>query len=116
MIYSEDLRKEVMDYLAQGYSQRQASRMFNICTPTINKWSQRYRKTGILNDHPPRRSFQKIHEPELIAYIREHPAAYLREIADAFHCSQMAAHKALKRYGITRQKRSRRNQEKEIGK
>jgi len=44
--YSQDLREKVAAYLAQGPSQRQASKTFNIHKNTINRWNTKYAKEG----------------------------------------------------------------------
>ena len=104
MAYSEDLRKKVVEYLAKGHSQREAQAAYGISLSAVNKWHQKYQKTGELKDPPPRRSFKKIDPKKLKAYVKEHPDAYLKEIGDVFSCSDTAVLKALRRLGITRKK------------
>jgi len=48
--------------------------------------------------------FKKINLDKLIEYIKEHPDAYLREIAEEFGCCINAISKALKRLKIIRKK------------
>ena len=105
MGYSEDLRKKVIEYLEQGHSQREASRMFSVNLTTVNKWNQKYQKTGCLKNKPLNRKFKKIDPDKLKAYVEEHPDAYLKEIGEVFGCTDMAIHYAFKRLGITRKKR-----------
>ncbi len=90
-----------MEYLSAGHTQREASKVFHISLNTINKWSQRYQKTGKLADEKPYRTFRKL-DPEK---LEAHPDAYLKKIGDAFGCTDMGVHKALKRLKITRKKR-----------
>lgn len=104
MAYSEDLRKKVIEYLAKGHSQREAHRVFGISLWAVNKWHQKYQKTGELKDNPPRRNFKKLDPEKLKAYVNEHPDAYLKEIGEAFCCSDTAVLKAFRRLGITRKK------------
>jgi transposase len=105
MAYSIDLRKKVIEYLARGHTQRETSAVFCINLSTVNKWSQQYEKTGNLEDKKPIRKFKKLNPEKLRDYVNENPDAYLKEIGEAFGCSDMAVHKALKRLGITRKKR-----------
>lgn len=107
MAYSEDLRKKVIEYLGNGHSQREAQEVFGICLDTVNRWNQKYQKTGEVKDTPPRRRFKKLDPEALRAYIHKHPDAYLSEIAEEFGCSETAVSKALKKLGITRKKRPR---------
>jgi transposase len=105
MAYSEDLRKKVIEYLAKGHSQREAQRTFGICLSSVNKWHQKYKKTGSLKDDPARHTFKKLDPEKLKAYVNKHSDAYLKEIGEAFGCSDTAVRKAFKRLGITRKKR-----------
>ena len=112
MAYSEDLRKKAIEYLAKGHSQREAQRVYGIGLSAINKWHQKYQKTGELKDPPPRRSFRKLDPEKLKAYVNEHPDAYLKEIGEAFNCSDTAVLKALRQLGITRKKTKRYDEQK----
>ena len=107
MAYSEDLRKKVIKYLEEGHTQREASKTFGINTGTVNRWHQKYEKTGEVKDAPPRRGFKKLDPEKLKAYVKEHPDAYLKEIGEVFGCTDMAVLYAFKRLGITRKKRAR---------
>jgi transposase len=104
MSYSEDFRKKVMEYLGKGHSQREAQRVYGISLSAVNKWHQKYQKTGELKDLPPRRSFKKLDPEKLKTYVNEHPDTYLKEIGEAFGCSDTAVLKAFRRLGITRKK------------
>jgi len=105
MAYSEDLRKKVIEYLANGHTQREAMKTFGISFSTINKWNRKYKQTGELKDKKPCRKFRKLEPEKLKSYVIEHPDAYLKEIGQAFGCSDTAVLKAFKRLGITRKKR-----------
>ena len=105
MSYSEDLRKKVIEYVGVGNSQRSASRTFDICLSTVNRWHQKHKKTGDLTDLAPRRGFKKIDPVKLESYIHKHPDAYLKEISEEFGCSESGVRYALKSLNITRKKR-----------
>ena len=105
MAYSVELRKKVMEYLSAGHTQREASGVFHISLNTVNKWSQRYQKTGKLADEKPYRTFRKLDPEKLEAYMEAHSDAYLKEIGVVFGCTDMRVHKALKRLKIPRKKR-----------
>ena len=51
-----------------------------------------------------RTAIQKIDPEKLRLYVKDNPDAYLREIADVFHCCPTAIRKALQRLKITRKK------------
>jgi len=105
MAYSKDLREKVIAYLKAGHSQREARDVFHISLTAINRWNQLYKTTGKLEDKKPCRTFKKLEPAELKAYVEGHPDAYLKEIGEAFGCSDTAVRKAFKRLGITRKKR-----------
>jgi transposase len=107
MAYSEDLRKKVIKYLEAGHSQREAKEVFSISLSTVNKWHQKYERTGDIKNKVPSRTFKKVDPQKLQAYVQEHPDAYLKEIAEEFNCSDMSIHRALKKLGITRKKRQK---------
>ena len=50
---------------------------------------------------------QKSQSGKLIAYVKRHPDAYQKEIAEAFGCSATAIYLAMKRLKITRKTRQR---------
>ena len=106
MAYSEDFRLKVMEYLDRGYTQREARSTFGISLTAINSWRQKYKRTGeVKDDPPPQRKHKKLDPEKLKIYVQEHPDAYLKEIGEAFNCSDTAVRKAFKRVGITRKKR-----------
>ena len=106
MSYSEDYRKRVMEYLDEGHTWVQAQETFKISTTAINSWRQKYKETGESKSAPllPRKH-KKLDAEKLKSYVAEHPDAYLKEIGEAFGCSDTAVQKALKRLCITRKKR-----------
>jgi len=106
MAYSEDFRRRVNEYLDEVHTWAEARETFRISMTAISSWRQKYIKTGEVKDDPPRRkAFKKLDPEKLRAYVQEHPDAYLKEIGEAFECTDMAVHKAFKRLGITRKKR-----------
>ena len=108
MSYSEDYRKRVIEYMDEGNTWEKTRETFKVSVTAINRWRKKYKETGEVKDDPlPPRAFKKLDPEKLRAYVEEHPDAYLKEIGDAFGCSDMAVHKAFKRLGITRKKRQR---------
>ena len=105
MGYSVDLRRKVIEYLAEGNTQREASAVFHISLSVVNRRNQLYTKTGKLEDKKPCRSYKKLNPEKLKDYVNEHPDAYLKEIGEVFGCSDTAVMKAFARLGITRKKR-----------
>ena len=104
MAYSKDFRIRVNEYLDEGHTQREARATFHISMTAINSWRKKYKETGHVLDDPPRRTFKKLDPIKLKTYVQEHPDAYLKEIGNAFDCSDTAVLKAFKRLNITRKK------------
>ena len=107
MAYSEDLRKRVIAYLAEGHTQASAQKEFKIGLTTIKGWKKRYAETGSLKNKPLNRKYRKLDPEKLSAYVKEHPDAYLREIGDVFGVTDDAVRLALNKMKITRKKRQR---------
>ena len=106
MGYSVDLRmKAVKHRMEQSSSCADTAKAFGVGRSTVQSWVQRYEETGDLSDKPLSRKPKKIDPETLMAYVREHPDDTQREMADAFHCSNQAISKALKRLKITRKKK-----------
>jgi transposase len=116
MSYSQDLREKVISYLQAGHSQREAETVFGISLSAINRWNQLYTKTGKLEDKKPCRRFKKLDPEKLKDYVKEHPDAYLKEIGAAFGCDESSVRKAFRRLGITRKKRRRNTENKNLNK
>jgi len=107
MAYSEDLRKKVIGYLEEGNTQGSAKAVFKIGLTTIKRWRNQYKNTGSLAKKELNRRFRKLDPEKLSAYVKEHPDAYLREIAEVFGCTDDAVRLALIKLKITRKKRPR---------
>ena len=106
MGYSVDLRmKAVRHRLEQSCSCADTAKVFGVGRSTVQSWVQRYEETGDLSDKPLKRGFKKIDPAKLRTYVKDHPDATQREIADEFGCSNQAVSKALKRLAITRKKK-----------
>jgi len=104
MAYDKRYRERVLSYLWEGHTQEKAHQVFKVSTHTIREWRRLYMETGSLKKRELKRSFKKIDPEKLVAYITEHPDAYLKEIAAFFQCDESAIRKALKKLKITRKK------------
>ena len=106
MIYSIDLRKRVIAFIESGGKKLEASRRFNVCRPTIDKWLLLKKETGSLASPPlPPRSWRKLNPEALVAYVKAHPDGMLEDYAEHFQTSPSGIWRALKRLKITRKKR-----------
>jgi len=114
MAYSVDLRSRVIDFINQGKTQEEASKVFSVGTTTIKRWMSLLSETGGLEKRPLNREARIYESEKLNAYINENPNALLKDIAEYFGGSITGAFYALEREKITYKKtdllqRTRRN-------
>jgi len=104
MAYDNKFREKVLEYIDKGHTVEEAHEIFSVGTTTIKEWKRLKKETGKLDKRPLKRTHKKIDPVKLIAYIKEYPDSYQREIAEVFCCTQQAVFVALKRLKITRKK------------
>jgi transposase len=107
MAYSEQFRKEVMEYIDGFYSQDYVAKLFGLSPKTVWNWVQQRKEQGHLGpkksaDRAPR----KLPKNALLQYIRDNPDAFLREIADHFKCAKSSVERRLKKLGVSYKKNS----------
>lgn len=105
MAYSEDYRKRAVEYYHEGHTQAEVREAFKVHPKTLRDWEARMAEGTLKPTYPETRKPKKLPLDELIAYVEEHPDAFLREIGEHFDCSCEAVRKALKKLNITRKKR-----------
>ena len=104
MAYNNKFREKVIGYIDKGHTIEEAHEVFEVGTTTIKEWKKLKKETGQLERRPLKRKHKKIDPVKLVAYLKDHPDSYQREIAEVFSCTQQAVFSALKRLGITRKK------------
>jgi transposase len=104
MTYSIDFRKQVLSHIDSGASIETTSKLFSIGTTTIKNWKRLKAETGQLSGSGRPPTPYKIDSDKLKVYVKEHPDAFLNEIAIHFNVTGPAIHAALKRLKITRKK------------
>ena len=105
MSYPTKYRERTIEYRQEGHTLKETQEVFHVCISTIRSWEKQWKEEGPLEKKPMQRSFRKIDPEELRSYVSEHPDAYQKEMAKAFHCSESGIRDALKRLKITRKKR-----------
>lgn len=104
MVYSIDLRKRALNYIADGGTRLEANKIFGVTIPTLANWLSRQKQQDLapkMNGSKP----SKIDSEKLKKYIELHPDSYLREIAAEFNSTLQAVFYACKRLNITLKKR-----------
>ncbi|MGE3920220.1 MAG: IS630 transposase-related protein [Gammaproteobacteria bacterium] len=104
MSYSEDFRTMVLSHLDAGETIEKVSQLFSVGTSSIKRWKRNRKVTGkVMGQGRPKNPY-KIGDEDLKKYIKEHPDAYLNEIADYFGVTSPGVFATLKRLKITRKK------------
>ncbi|MDE0315992.1 MAG: IS630 transposase-related protein [Candidatus Poribacteria bacterium] len=103
MRYSPDLRKRVLDFIADGGSKAEASRRFSVSRRCIYNWLEAtdpftYEKPG------PRKPY-RIDLEALTEHVKAFPDSTQKERAAHFSVSQRCICYGLKKIGYTRKKR-----------
>jgi transposase len=104
MSYDEKFRQRAMEYWDEGHSKRETAEVFKVGTTTLQKWKKQLTETGGMKVKKRRETWRKLEPSRLEEYVKQHPDAYLKEIAEAFGCSDVAVLMALRRLKITRKK------------
>lgn len=107
MSYPIKYRERTIEYRKEGHTLDETHKVFKVSISTICKWEKQLKDEGNLEKRPLNRGFKKIDPEKLKNFVKEHPDAYLKEIAEEFNCSANAIHLALHRLKITRKKRRR---------
>lgn len=104
MSYPIIFRERVIEYRKENHTLEETSKVFKVSISTISNWEHKLEKEGNLENKELNRSFKKIDPEKLKEFVKNHPDAYLKEIAEEFKCGQTAIRKALKKQKITRKK------------
>jgi len=104
MGYDIKFRKAALSYLENGHTVRETATIFSVSTFTLQNWKNQLNRTGSLEPLKRKPTWRKISPDALEEYVKQHPDAFLKEIAEVFGCSDVAIFKALKRLKYTRKK------------
>ena len=107
MAYSEDYRKRVIEYRKEGHTLQQTHEVFKLAIITIRTWEIKLKEEGTLKKKPVKRTFRKLDPEKVRLYFAQHPDAYLREAAEEFECCETTITYACRKLKITRKKRRR---------
>ena len=103
-MYPIEFRKAVLKYYDKNRGFKKTCELFDISQATLHSWLKK-RKEG---DPPPRRRGRKpsVARADIDQYIKEHPDAFQREIAEKFNCTQSCICKILKEIGYRFKKKT----------
>jgi transposase len=98
MSYSVDLRERVVNYVRNGGSPTEASRLFEVGRATLYRWLG----APDLHPKPAKERQRKLDKVALAAHVRDFPDALLRDRAAHFGVAINAIWVALKKLSITK--------------
>ena len=101
MAYSTDFKQGALDYIKQGHSHVEATKVFDVGVRTLFTWEKKLREQGHLER---KKRVVKKRKMELKAFVEAHPDAFLREIAAHFDCAVPSVWAALKQINVTLKK------------
>ena len=87
MAYSTDFKQRALNYIKEGHSHVEASKVFDVGVRTLFTWEKKLREQGHLERKKRVAKSRKIPLEELKAFVEAHPDAFLREIAAHFNCA-----------------------------
>jgi len=103
--YSEDLRVKVVEFLKKGHTIKETAETFGVSMKSISIWKKMDKEGKRLVFKFVPRSPHRINHEKLLAYVKEHPDAYLREIAAHFSVGLTTIWNALHRLGVKYKKK-----------
>lgn len=103
-MYDIKYRHRAIEYWNDGHSKKEAAKVFNVGTTTLQLWKNQLSESGNLASKKRMETWRKIDPQKLKVYIEQHSDAYLREIAKEFSCSENSVYKALLRLKLPRKK------------
>ena len=99
-VYSEDLRVKVVEFIKKGHTHKEAAETFGVCTKSIYIWNKMDKEGKRLVFKFVPRSPHRLNYDKLLEYVKDHPDAYLREIAAHFSVGITTVWNALRRLGV----------------
>ena len=103
--YSEDLRVKVVEFLKKGHTIKETAETFGVSMKSVSIWKKMDKEGKRLVFEFVPRSPHRINHEKLLSYVKEHPDAYLREIAAHFSVGLTTIWNALHRLGVKYKKK-----------
>ena len=105
MAYSNEVKRLAMKYIhVDKRTQIYTCEHLLISLTTLKTWLRLYEEGTLYEVKPRSREGRKIDDKALIAYVLEHPDAYLSEISCVFGVTDSGIYRALKRLGVSYKK------------
>ena len=106
-VYSEDLRVRVVEFIKKGHTHQEAAEVFGVSMRSITTWKKMDKEGKRLVFEFVPRSPHRVNHEQLLAYVKKHPDAYLRERGAHFSLATSTIWNALKRLGFKLKKKEK---------
>jgi transposase len=104
--YSIDLRQKVIEFIAQGNTQKLAANIFNLNKATVNRWWIRYKTEGHIRPRINLGKKPKVTEEEFKIYISQNLNFTTVEMGRYFNISSPGAFYWLRKFGFSYKKKA----------
>ena len=108
MAHAIQIRTRAVELLAEGKTQDEVAKLFNVGTTSIKRWKSQIAIHGSINTFydVSNRTAPKLPSDELLRYFEANDDALLKEAAAHFNCTHQAVHYACVRNKITYKKKN----------
>ncbi len=103
--YSIDLRKKVIEFIAQGNTQKLATQVFNLNKATVNRWWLRHKKEGHINPRKNLGKKPKITREDFDIYISQNSNFTTADMGKYFNISSPGAFYWLRKFSFSYKKK-----------
>lgn len=103
--YSIDLRKKVIEFIAQGNTQKLAAQLYNLNKATVNRWWLRNKKEGHINPRKNLGKKPKVTKEDFEIYISENLNFTTADMGKHFNISSPGALYWLRKFGFSYKKK-----------
>jgi putative transposase len=102
MAYSEDLKRRVVAFVAEGGSKAQAARLFRIARSTLFRWLKQ--PPDHLPGKPGPKNSRSIDRQQLAELVAARPDLMIKEMAQILGAKRSTVHRNLQILGLRRKK------------
>ena len=104
--YSTDMRERIVRFVTDGGTKAEASRKFNVCYKTVQRYVSKTEHGESLTPRPQGGSKKRFSDDRLQQEVKETPSATLKKHAQTLGVSPVAVWKRLRQLKITLKKNS----------
>lgn len=103
--YSIDLRQKVIEFIAQGNTQKVATQIFNLNKATVNRWCLRHKKEGHIRPRKNLGKKAKVTKEDFEIYISQNLNFTTADMGRYFNITSAGALYWLRKFGFSYKKK-----------